>query len=105
MIEADFVDRYCFIFVAFTLVLIYAINHKFGPLYFFLKYSIYKLDNGTVRFNFLRGFRKYTIMTSYDVSLPSYNNVNFASKLKFLTNLCDLKAWFDFAKILHVGLK
>ena len=44
-------------------------------------------------------------MTSYDVSLPSYNNVNFASKLIFLTNLRDLKAWSDFAKILHVGLK
>ena len=78
---------------------------NFDQCIFFFKYSIHKLDNCTVRFIFLRGFRKYTNMTSYDVSLPSYNNVNFASKQKFLTNLCDLKAWSDFAKILHVGLK
>ena len=46
----------------------------------FFKYSIYIRDNCTVRFIFLRGFRKYTNMTSYDVLLPSYNYVNFASK-------------------------
>ena len=44
-------------------------------------------------------------MTSYDVSLPSYKYVNFASKLNFLTNLRDLKAWHDIAKSVHVGLK
>ena len=35
---------------------------------FFFKYSIHKLDNCTIRFIFLRGFRKYTNMTSYDGS-------------------------------------